>query len=84
MTRELDQFTQLSIVQGPVCVYSDETGTSYWFWQVKVISSGEIGWVAEATYHITSLDRRLLLQKLQQLSAQMQLHVSRSGKKSQL
>jgi len=47
VTRELDQFTQLTVVQGPVCVYSDETGTFYWFWKVKVISSGEIGWVAE-------------------------------------
>jgi antitoxin component of MazEF toxin-antitoxin module len=45
--RELDQSTQLSITQGPVCVHSDESGTSYWFWQVNVLSSGETGWVAE-------------------------------------
>lgn len=45
--RELEQFTQLSIAQGPICVHSDETGTFYWFWQVRVLPSGETGWVAE-------------------------------------
>ena len=43
--KELDRFTQLSVVGGPVCVR--ETGASYWFWQVKVLSDGDIGWVAE-------------------------------------
>src|SRR5262249_545164 len=43
--RELNRFTQLSIVGGPVCVHSSET--SYWFWQVKAPPDGEIGWVAE-------------------------------------
>lgn len=44
---ELNQFSQLKILDGPVCVYSPETGTSHWFWKVTVISSGEVGWVAE-------------------------------------
>lgn len=41
--RELNRFTQMRIVGGPVCVHSGEA--SYWFWQVRV--DGEIGWVAE-------------------------------------
>jgi hypothetical protein len=45
--RELDQFTKLKIVGGTICVTSAETGMSYWLWKVKVISSGETGWVAE-------------------------------------
>ena len=45
--RELDQSTQLLIAQGPVCVHSDETGASYWFWQVQVLPGGETGWVAD-------------------------------------
>lgn len=44
---ELNNSTRLEIVGGFVCVHSDETGDSYWFWQVEVISTGEIGWVAE-------------------------------------
>jgi hypothetical protein len=44
---ELDKSTRLNVIGGFVCVQSDETGTSYWFWQVEVIPSGEIGWVAE-------------------------------------
>ena len=44
---DLDQFTQVKILEGPVCVSSAETGASYWFWQVEVIPTGEIGWVAE-------------------------------------
>jgi hypothetical protein len=43
--KELNRFTQLSVVGGPVCVR--QTGASYWFWQVKVLSDGDIGWVAE-------------------------------------
>ena len=43
--RELDRFTQLTIVGGPVCVR--ETGASYWFWQVEVQPDREVGWVAE-------------------------------------
>lgn len=46
----LEQYTQLEILRGPVCVSSAETGDSYWFWQVKVISSEETGWVAEGDY----------------------------------
>jgi hypothetical protein len=45
--RELDRFTKLKIVGGTICVTSAETGISYWLWKVKVISSGETGWVAE-------------------------------------
>ena len=42
---ELDQFTQLRILDGPVCFSSAEA--AYLFWKVAVIPSGEIGWVAE-------------------------------------
>ena len=42
---ELDQYTQLRILDGPVCVAA--TDASYVFWKVAVIPSGEIGWVAE-------------------------------------
>lgn len=44
---ELDQYSLLEILEGPECVFSPETGDSYWFWKVKVLSSGEVGWVAE-------------------------------------
>ena len=44
---ELDQFSQLKILEGFVCVHSDETQTSYWFWKVRVIPTGEVGWVSE-------------------------------------
>lgn len=47
---ELDQYSQLKILEGPICVYSDETGYSYYFWQVVVTSTGETGWVAEGDY----------------------------------
>jgi len=47
---ELDQYSQLKILDGPTCVYSPETGVSYWFWKVTVISGGEVGWVAEGDY----------------------------------
>jgi len=43
--RELDRFTQLTVVGGPVCVR--EAGASYWFWQVEVYPGREVGWVAE-------------------------------------
>jgi len=43
----LDQFTQLKILEGPVCASSTDTGVSYWFWKVEVLPNGEIGWVAE-------------------------------------
>ena len=42
---ELDQYTQLRILDGPVCAYSADT--AYIFWKVAVIPTGEIGWVAE-------------------------------------
>ena len=44
---ELDQFTIMVIMDGPLCVHSAETGISYWLWKVKVISTGKTGWVAE-------------------------------------
>lgn len=45
--RGLDQFTQLKILDGPVCAASADPAVSYWFWKVEVISTGETGWVAE-------------------------------------
>jgi hypothetical protein len=47
---DLDQYSQLKILDGPMCVYSAETGYSYWFWKVVVTDSGKIGWVAEGDY----------------------------------
>jgi len=43
----LDKFTQLKILEGPVCAASTDPGVSYWFWKVEVQPNGEIGWVAE-------------------------------------
>ena len=43
----LDKLTFLKILEGPVCVSSTDPVVSYWFWKVEVISTGEIGWVAE-------------------------------------
>jgi len=43
----LDKLTFLKILEGPVCVASTDPAVSYWFWKVEVISTGEIGWVAE-------------------------------------
>ena len=45
--RGLDKFTQLKILEGPLCVASTDPEVSYWFWKVEVIATGEIGWVAE-------------------------------------
>jgi len=50
VTMELEQFSQLKILDGPVCAYSAETGYSYWFWKVVVLPSAETGWVAEGDY----------------------------------
>lgn len=44
---DLDQYSHLEIVDGPFCSPPTETGTSYWFWLVTVIPTGEKGWVAE-------------------------------------
>jgi len=44
---ELAKFTQLKILDGPVCVTSTDPEASYLFWKVAVIPGGEIGWVAE-------------------------------------
>ena len=44
---ELPQYTQLRILDGPVCVPAPETDSAYLFWKVAVIPSGEVGWVAE-------------------------------------
>ena len=43
----LDKFTQLKILEGPVCAASADPEVSYWFWKVEVQPNGEIGWVAE-------------------------------------
>jgi len=45
--RGLDKFTQLKILEGPVCAASTDPEVSYWFWKVEVTSTGEVGWVAE-------------------------------------
>lgn len=47
---ELDQYSQVKILDGPICASSAETGYSSWFWKVVVIPSGETGWVAEGDY----------------------------------
>ena len=44
---ELDKFTQLKILEGPICVPDAETGTHYWFWKVGIPPGTDIGWVAE-------------------------------------
>ena len=44
---ELAQYSQLRILDGPVCVTDPDTKISYLFWKVAVIPSGELGWVAE-------------------------------------
>ena len=46
----LAQFSRLEILEGPECISSAETGDSYWFWKVKVLPSGEVGWVAEGDH----------------------------------
>jgi hypothetical protein len=43
----LDKFTQMKILEGPVCAASTDPAVSYWFWKVEVQPNGEIGWVAE-------------------------------------
>ena len=43
----LDKLTQLRIVEGPVCVTTDDSEVSYWFWKVELLATGETGWVAE-------------------------------------
>jgi hypothetical protein len=47
---ELEQYTQLRILDGPVCVSSPDTDDSFVFWKVAMIPGGEIGWVAEGDY----------------------------------
>lgn len=47
---ELPQLTQLQIIDGPVCVADPQTQITYWFWQVTVIPSAEVGWIAEGEY----------------------------------
>lgn len=45
---ELNQYTQLRILDGPICVLAaNSNDDAYLFWKVAVIPSGEIGWVAE-------------------------------------
>jgi hypothetical protein len=44
---ELEKFTQLKVLEGPVCVSDTDTGTFYWFWKVNVPPGTDIGWVAE-------------------------------------
>lgn len=45
--KELPMFTQLKVLNGPVCVPSTDGQGQYLFWEVQVVSSGETGWVAE-------------------------------------
>jgi len=44
---ELDKSTQLRILEGPVCAYSVEAETSYWFWMIAALPDGAQGWIAE-------------------------------------
>ena len=45
--QRLNTGTQLKIFDGPVCVLDPETSIYYWFWEVKLKSTGALGWVAE-------------------------------------
>jgi len=45
--RRLNTGTELKIFDGPVCVEDHETGFDFWFWEVRVKSTREMGWVAE-------------------------------------
>jgi len=47
---ELEKFTQLKILDGPVCVTDAETEVSYWFWKVSVPLGTGTGWVAEGDF----------------------------------
>ncbi len=52
--------TQLKVVDGPICVKDDRTGNYYWFWEVKVRGTNEIGWVAEGQpyyYYVEKVDK---------------------------
>lgn len=44
--QELEQFTHLQIVSGPLCV-EVEPGIGYWFWKVKILPNGRTGWIAQ-------------------------------------
>ena len=44
--KDLDKFTSLLIVNGPVCI-TGEANTAYWFWEVQVLPGNEKGWIAE-------------------------------------
>ena len=46
--KELTKFTQLKVLDGPVCVTSSDPGASYLFWKVTILDiTGETGWIAE-------------------------------------
>jgi len=47
---ELEQYSRLKILDGPICASSTETSYSYWFWKAAVIPSNEMGWIAEGDY----------------------------------
>jgi hypothetical protein len=57
--QRLNTGTQLKVHDGPVCVNDPDTGINYWFWEVKVKSSGRMGWVAEgdrSLYYLKIVD----------------------------
>ena len=55
--QRLDKGTQLKIFVGPVCVQDSATSIFYWFWLVKVKSTGILGWVAEGDRSLYYLEK---------------------------
>ena len=45
--QRLNYGTELKVHDGPICVIDPDLKIQYWFWEVKVKSSGQMGWVAE-------------------------------------
>lgn len=45
--QRLETGTQLKIFDGPVCVKDPKTAVRFWFWQVRVKATRQLGWVAE-------------------------------------
>lgn len=55
--QRLNEGTQLKIFDGPVCVKDPSTFISYWFWEIKVKSTGVLGWVAEGDRSLYYIER---------------------------
>lgn len=45
--KRLNYGTELKVHDGPICVIDPDSKIQYWFWEVKVKSNGQMGWVAE-------------------------------------